>query len=94
MKDVAILPMTKGEIARLESAVTILKAKHRMDIQERMMNDAFAMAAVINYDNDIILIDLKYGVNISIPELCFRETVKIDRKSMKVVESNETTNTL
>lgn len=84
-----ILPMTKSEIAKLDLVVAGLKKKYRTDIENRMMNDGFATAAILNYDNDVVMVEVRYGVSISIPELCFKEVVRIDRHGMEPIEPKD-----
>lgn len=84
-----ILPMSKSEIKLLDFTLSKLKSKYRTSIEDEMNNEAFASASVLNYDNDVVLVELNYGVNVAIPELCFKKDIGIDRHSMSVMETKE-----
>lgn len=84
-----IIPMSKSEIKRLDFVLSDLKSRYRTSIEEKMLNEGFALASVLNYDNDVILVEVSYGVNIAIPELCFKKDVKVDRHRMEVLEEKE-----
>lgn len=84
-----IIPMLKSEIKQLDSAISEIKNKYRTGIEDEMMNAGFAIAKVLNYDNDFILVDLSYGVDTAIPEFCFQKNIKISRHNMEVIETEE-----
>lgn len=84
-----ILPMSKSEIKHLDFVLSDLKNRYRTAVEEEMMNNGFGSATVLNYDNDIVLVEVNYGISISIPELCFQRDVKIDRRRMQILETNE-----
>jgi len=86
-----ILPMSKSEIKHLDFVLADLKSRYRTALEDEMMNNGFSSATVLNYDNDVVLVEVNYGINISIPELCFKKEVKIDRLRMEVMETNEQT---
>lgn len=81
-----ILPMSKSEIQKLDFVVKDLKNKHREDIENKMMSSGFATANILNFDNDNIFIELKYGTLVDVPELCFNKIIKVNRTRMEVIE--------
>ena len=81
-----VIPISKAENKRLEFVIGELKNRHRQELEDRMMNTGFASAKVLNFDNDVIVVDLNYGIQIEIPELVFSKNVLIDRKTMEVIE--------
>lgn len=84
-----ILPISKSENKRLDFLLKELKDKHRQDLEDRMMNSGFASASVLNFDNNVIVVDMNFGIQIEIPELVFSKSILIDRKTMQVIEKSE-----
>lgn len=81
--------MSKSEIKHLDFVLSDLKSRYRTAVEDEMMNNGFCSATVLNYDNDVVLVEMNYGISISIPELCFKKDIKIDRRRMEVLETND-----
>lgn len=83
----SILPISKSEFKKLDFVMKELKNRHRQDLEDKMMNSGFASARVLNFDNDVIIVDLDFGIQIEIPELVFSKSIMIDRKTMEVIQN-------
>lgn len=81
-----ILPMTKNEITNLYRVMNLLKQEYKNSIGADSDPGGFASAFVLNFDNDIIVIQVKYGGTASIGDQSFKEQVKINRHTMMVEE--------
>lgn len=81
--------MSKSEAQQLEFLIHGLRSAYRHSIEKKMEAGGFARASVINFDNDTILIEIECGMQISIPELKYKENVKINRRTMEVIEKME-----
>lgn len=88
MKD-EILPMSKSEAQQLEFLIHGLRTAYRHSIEEKMEAGGFASVSIVNFDNDTILLEINCGLQISIPELANKEVIKINRRTMEVIEKIE-----
>lgn len=82
-----ILPMSKSEAQQLDFLIHALNTTYK-DKAERMLESdgGFAISSVTNFDNDTIVIEVKYGIQIDNPRTTFTDIVKVDRKTMRVIE--------
>ena len=84
-----ILPMSKSEAQQLEFLIHGLRSAYRHSIEKKMDAGGFAKASVINFDNDTVLVEINCGLQISIPGLVVKEIVKVNRRTMEVIEKME-----
>lgn len=84
-----ILPMSKGEAQQLEFLIHGLRSAYKHSIEEKMESGGFASVSIINFDNEAIFLEINCGLQISIPGLVVRESVKVNRRTMEVIEKTE-----
>lgn len=70
-----ISPMVKSEIKKLDSIMNSLRKKYKNQID---IPGGFVTVSVLNFDNDLINVEVKYGVSTS----SYADKISIDRKNM------------
>lgn len=81
--------MSKKEISELEDILTLLKIKYKYSIDSNRILGGFATSSVLNFDNDIIIIEIKFGIGNNGDNSSCRKEIKIDRHSMEIMEKVE-----
>lgn len=84
-----VLPMSKSEAQQLEFLIHGLRSAYKHSIEEKMESGGFASVSIIDFDNDAIFLEINCGLQISIPGLVAKEMVKVNRRTMEVMEKAE-----
>jgi len=76
--------LTNSELKKLTKALDILE--YEVYVPFKNINGGFAEAIMFDYDDEIIDIELLSGVQDGEENRTYSEQLKIDRKTMKVID--------
>lgn len=84
-----VLPMSKSEIQQLDFLMFSLQETYKYSTRINMISGGFCTTKVINFDNDIIVIEIQAKIKNDKHNPILKEHIKINRHSMEVLEKME-----
>ena len=80
------MQLNKNELRRLADALEKLEAHTIYSQGWKQLSGAWAKAEMFDYDEDIIDVELKFGIQDGEQDVQYTETLKINRKTMEVID--------
>ena len=81
-----IKPLTKVELKKLTNVLDVLEEQTKKDTYVFRFSGGFAEAEMFNYDNDIIDIELNWGIQNDGENSTHTEQWKLDRKTFLFID--------
>ena len=77
--------LTSQELEKLKTLFNLLESDALFSIGANHISDSFASAEIYNYDNEIIDVELKFGIQSDTENTVYSENMKIDRNKIQVI---------
>ena len=78
--------MTNKELTQLASALELLEIKELIANGYQRISGGFAIAEMFDFDDNIIDIELKFGIQSDCENTVHTEQLKMDRKTFKLID--------